>query len=436
MAELVVLGLFAVSLFFCVAAGASVLFALVFGFALFFGYGIYRGHTPGAMCSMALSGIKTAKDILLLFLLIGMMTALWRSCGTIPYIIYYGTALCSPHFMLLASFLLCCLTSVLTGTSFGTAATIGVICVTMANSMGIPLLYSGGAVLAGSYFGDRCSPMSTSALLVSSLTGTDIFRNVAMMVKTAAVPWLASCALYLLLGLHGHAEGGLSSARTLFAQHFSLHPAALIPAGVILLFSLLRIKVRIAMCVSILCSAAAAVLLQGAAPLELLRTAVFGYAPGDPQLAALLSGGGVASMKNVFCIVGLSSCYAGMFNGTGLLDGLRRFFLRVSRRFTPYGGVLLSSILVGAVACNQTLTIMLAHQLCADAEPDGTRMAEYLENSAVTVAPLFPWSIAAAVPLASVGAPSLCIATAFFLYLLPLWSLIRALRGRRRAQAA
>ncbi|MCD8332142.1 MAG: hypothetical protein LUB63_06440 [Oscillospiraceae bacterium] len=96
MAELVVLGLFAVSLFFCVAAGASVLYALVFGFALFFGYGLCRGHTPGAMCSMALSGIKTAKDILLLFILIGMMTALWRSCGTIPYIIYYGTALSGP----------------------------------------------------------------------------------------------------------------------------------------------------------------------------------------------------------------------------------------------------------------------------------------------------------------------------------------------------
>ena len=79
----------------------------------------------------------------------------------------------------LVTFLLCCVISALTGTAFGTAATMGVICTTMAGSMGIPILYSGGAVLAGSFFGDRCSPMSTSALLVSTVTKTDLYRNIS-----------------------------------------------------------------------------------------------------------------------------------------------------------------------------------------------------------------------------------------------------------------
>ena len=102
--------------------------------------------------------------------------------------------------MLLASFLLCCLVSFLTGTSFGSAATIGVICMTMADSMGIPSIYTGGAILAGIFFGDRCSPVSTSALLVSELTKTDLFSNIRNMLRSALVPFALCCIIYAQLG--------------------------------------------------------------------------------------------------------------------------------------------------------------------------------------------------------------------------------------------
>ena len=76
------------------------------------------------------------------------------------------------------------------------------------------------------------------------------------------------------------------------------------------------------------------------------------------------------------------------------------------------------------VACNQTLTIMLTNELCNHTEADKSKFALYLENSAVLVAPLIPWSIAGGVPLASVEAPTLSIIGAVFLYLLPICSLI------------
>ena len=50
----------------------------------------------------------------------------------------------------------------------------GVITLSIGETLGISPLYSGGAILSGTYFGDRMSPVSTSALLVSVLTGTDI----------------------------------------------------------------------------------------------------------------------------------------------------------------------------------------------------------------------------------------------------------------------
>lgn len=88
--------------------------------------------------------------------------------------------------------------------------------------------------------------------------------------------------------------------------------------------------------------------------------------------------------------------------------------------------MLVTSVLASAIACNQTLSIMLTHQLCGGLEKSREKLAIYLENSAVVVAPLIPWSIAGGVPLASAGAPAASLLTAFFLFLLPLWQLVTA----------
>lgn len=422
MFEIAVISLFALSLVLCIGFDISILAALVFGFFLFFGYGLCKGHSFRAMASMAFSGVKTVKNILITFILIGIITAVWRVCGTIPYIVYHATSFCDPRVMVLVTFLLCCIISVLTGTAFGTAATMGVICVTMAGSMGIPILYSGGAVLAGSFFGDRCSPMSTSALLVSTVTKSDLYKNIGNMVKTSVVPFLIACGIYAFLGRGTGTDSQVGEIQSLFANSFVLHPAALIPAAVIILLSCMKIQVKITMSVSILCAMAVAIFVQGVAMTDLLHIAIWGYKPEDPQVAALLSGGGIQSMVKVFSIVCLSSCYSGMFNGTGLLEGFRAGLNRLSEKILPFGSILLTSIATVMISCNQALAIMLTQQLCVDTEKDPETMASHLENTVVVVAPLIPWSIAGAVPLASVGAPTACILTACYLYLLPIWN--------------
>ena len=433
MVEISVLTLFAVSLVFCIGFDISILAALVFGFFLFYGYGLYTKHSVKEMAVLAFSGIKTVRNILITFILIGIITATWRVCGTSPYIVYHATKICSPGIMVLITFLLCCLISALTGTAFGTAATMGVICVTMASSMGVPILYSGGAVLAGSFFGDRCSPMSTSALLVSTVTGTDLYRNIGNMIKTSAVPFILTCGIYLVLGMGTAGDFDTSEIQTLFAENFRLHPAALVPAVVIIVLSCFRVNVKITMSVSILCGMAVAYFIQGTSLAELLDIALWGYRPEKAEVAALLSGGGVQSMVKVFCIVCLSSCYSGMFNGTGLLAGFRGSLNRLSTKILPFGSILITSILTVMVSCNQTLAIMLTQQLCMDAEPDPETMASHLENTAVVIAPLIPWSIAGAVPLATVGAPTACILTACYLYLLPVWNYAVAIRMHRKS---
>lgn len=432
MLEFAVLVLFVGSLFACVAFDASILIALIFGFFLLFFYGIFKKHSIREMLTLAFSGIKTVRNILINFVLIGVITAVWRAGGTIPYIVYHATSFCNPHAMVLICFFLCALISFLTGTAFGTSATMGVICVTIANSMGIPILYSGGAVLSGAFWGDRCSPMSTSALLISTLTKTNLFKNLAMMLKTSAVPFVITCAVYALLGQDFESDFDISTTQSIFTDNFVLHPVTIIPAAVIILFSLFKVNVKITMSVSIVCGMLICAFLQDIPFAEILRMTVFGYEPEAPEVASLLAGGGMVSMANAFCIVLISACYSGMFAGTGLLDSIHRILMKISRKSTSFGGVFVTSILSSLVSCNQTLAIMLAHQLCGDIEKDNEKMAYCLENTAVVMAPLVPWSIAATVPLSSIDAPSACILTACYLYLIPLYNLVLSFIKKKR----
>ncbi len=424
MLETVVLLAFVGALAVCVVSGASVLYALAAGYLIFCAYGLKKGHSARSLLSMSLTGIRTVKNILMIFGLIGLITALWRGAGTIPVIVCYSARLVYPSAFLVIAFLLNCIVSTLTGTSFGAAATMGVVTMAMAKALHIGPLWVGGAILSGVYFGDRCSPVSSSANLICELTGTDIFYNIREMVKTSVMPFLITCAIYYAVGRSMAAGGAQMDVESLFSQSFRLHWIAVLPALSILVLSAFKVKVKRTMLASVVLAFFLCIFLQGLGIAEIARMMIVGYKAQDSALAAMMDGGGLLSMVKVAMIVSLSSCYAGIFDGTGLLQPLKKKIEALSRRITPFGTTLAVSAITSMVACNQTLAVMLTDQLCHDNEPDPQTFAIDLENSAITLAPLVPWSIAGAVPLAAVGAPSASIAADCYLYLLPAWTLL------------
>ena len=159
---------------------------------------------------------------------------------------------------------------------------------------------------------------------------------------------------------------------------------------------------------------------------------MFGFHCSNAQVASLIDGGGIVSMIKVILIVCISSSYSGIFQETGLLDGTHRLIASMAKHISVFGATLVTSVVASAVACNQTLSIMLTDQLCGNLENDEQRKVINLEDTAVVVAPLIPWSIAGAVPLASVGAPTESLLLSCFLYLLPICSLVRTLIADRR----
>ena len=386
--------LFCLALLVCIVLRTNILYALLAGLVIFTLYGKKQGFSWKELGKMICSGVKTSASVLLVFPLIGILTAFWRACGTLPFIICCAVDLIRPEILLLMTFLLNCGVSMLTGTAFGTAATMGTICVSVGISMGMDPVLLGGAMLSGVYFGDRCSPVSTSALLVSELTETNIYDNIKRMLKTALVPFLLSCGVYAALGMVKSGSGAAGELWSLYGREMTLHWVMCLPAVLILIL----------------------------------------YTASDAEVGAMLNGGGIISMVRVALIVMISSAYSGIFRKTGLLDGLCGRVTALRDKTSPYASMLLTAVLASLLACNQTLTIILTHQLCAPSQKDKEEFAINLENSAVVVAPLIPWSIAGATPLSTVGAPMTGMAFACFLYILPLCELVRRTAQQRAAK--
>ncbi len=428
--HLAVFGLFAAALIVCVIFNLSILYALLAGLLIFSLCAYKMGHNAKDIFSMMARGVKTAKGVILSLVLIGLLTALWRAAGTIPAIICYCSSLIHPKTVVIMSFLLNCAVSMLMGTAFGTAATMGVISMTMGISMGADPVLLGGAIISGAYFGDRASPMSTSALLVSELTETNVFSNIRCMLRRSLLPMIICCAVYSLAGIFLHDGSASPEFESIFTRELQISPLCLIPAVLVIIMSFLKIRVQITMTVSIISAAILCLTLQETGASALLSDIVYGFRAGDAELASLLDGGGIVSMLKNIAIIIISSTYAGIFSATGLLDGIKTHINNFANRRGSYCAVLLSSALTSIISCNQTLAIMLTHQLCRDTESDRQQLALGIEDTAVLIAPLIPWSIAFSVPIAAIGAPDSAMAAACFLYLVPLHALLKSVGGR------
>ena len=431
MGSIIVILLFSLSLITCLLLKYSVIYALIVGYIIFISYGLIKGHNLKVLVKKSFEGVLTVKNILLVFILIGMITALWRASGTIAYIVYMGSKLISPSILILLTFLLCSILSVLIGTSLGTAATMGVICASIGKAMGVNPYYVGGAVLSGIYFGDRCSPMSTSALLIAELTNTNLYTNIKLMIKTSVIPFIVTCLFYLLLGFKSTVSNISVDVTEIFKQNYNLNIIVIIPAILIVILSILKINVKKTMLVSIVISFIIAMFIQRDSIVALINYCIFGYHHPNERLNLMMKGGGILSMVNVSLIVGISSSYSGIFKETKMLVSLKKHLKDFSKKTSSYFVIFLSSIISGAIACNQSLGTILTNELCGELV-EKQKMAIILENTVILLVGLIPWNIAMGVPLKTIGIGVMSGIYAFYLYFLPLWNLFLGVIEERK----
>lgn len=423
------LGLFLLILLFTIVRGGELIYALLLGWLVFVVYGIGKKQPVGRLLKLSWQGLGMVLPILTTFVLIGMLTALWRASGTIAAIVSPLSRLIHPSTAALMAFVLCALVSFLTGTSFGTVATMGVISLTVARAMGLDEALVGGAVMSGIYIGDRAGPTSTSALLVSQITSTDLYGNLKRMWKASLVPIGITLLVYLLAGRSTASSSGELDVTGLLGREFRLGWVPLLPALVLLFLAFLKQPVKRVLAASACTALLVWCFYQKGSFSALPRLLVFGFTAEDAEVGRMLSGGGIVSMVRSGLIVGISSTYAPLLEAQGLLDGLHGQIAHLAGKVGRSATGILAGLLGVVIGCNQTLGVMLATLLVKPLYPDKEELALLLEDSVIVLAGLIPWSIASAVPLETIGCSLSALPWAVYLYLLPLWHLLSARRS-------
>ncbi len=416
--------LFFAAMVVCLITGWNLSWALLLGLVLFFGASLIRGFSFQDLCRMAWRDGKRSLIVIPIFLLIGTLSGLWRSSGTISFFLYYGLQGISPPLFLLVAFCLSTLLSYILGSSFGVVGTVGVVFITLARTGGVDLGLTAGAILSGAYFGDRCSLMSSSASLVAACTETQLYINVRNMLHTVILPTALTTVLYAVFSFFNPISQVDPAVLSALSQHFSLSPLVLIPAILMLGLQALHVPVKWAMSISAAAAFILSVTLQDLPISQAVHTAIFGYAPADPDLAGILSGGGLLSLAKSGLMIFIASLYSGILDGTRALAPIQSQVGRMARRIGLFPTTVITSTAAAMVFCSQSIAIVMAAELLQGTYDEmGARKEELaldIANSCVVVSALIPWNAALSVPLSTLNVGLEAVPWSFLLYLIPL----------------
>ena len=144
--------------------------------------------------------IGSAMSSIIILLLIGSLAGTWLLSGIVPAMIYYGLMVLNPTIFLFAACVVCAIVAVATGSSWTTAATVGIALVGIGTALGLNPGMVAGAIISGAYFGDKMSPLSDTTNLAPAMVGTDLFTHIRYMAYTTVPSISISLVLFLILG--------------------------------------------------------------------------------------------------------------------------------------------------------------------------------------------------------------------------------------------
>lgn len=374
---------------------------------------------------------KIAKGMpaILILITVGAMVGTWMTSGTIPMMIYYGVQIVSPKWLLVTAFLITCLVSVATGTSWGSVATMGVALMGIASALGVNPAATAGAVIAGSYFGDKISPLSDTTNLAPLAAGSSLYEHIGHMFWTTVPATIVSLVVYAVVGLNANTAAGATSEAVTnmmaqLDQMYDWNILILLPVILVLAGSLLKLPTIPVMILSTVVAGVEGIFMQGISLGNVLTSTVSGFnvtmitRPGfDAANAAfevtkLLNRGGMNGIMSTTLLVFCAFCFAGIMSRAGCLEVVLKAILSVAK---TTGSLILATVIscitMALTTGNSYLSILIPGEMFRDAYKERglhpKNLSRTLEDAGTVFVPLVPWSAAGAYMAATLGVETL-----------------------------
>ena len=390
-----------------------------------------------------IKGISKAMQSIIILVIIGVLIGVWLNAGVVPSMIYYGLKILKPQIFFVATVLICSITALATGTSWGTMGTMGVALMGIGFGLGLNPAMTAGAILSGAYFGDKMSPLSDTTNLAPAMAGTDIMSHIKFMILPTAIVYVITLVFFGILGFTASSEGVADVSKVLELQTslkemFTINPFLLLPPVVVIVAVALKVPAIPGISLGILSGVIVGMIAQPECTLgSFFECGMNGYSceTGIYEIDRLLNSGGLMNMTFSISMTIIAMMFGGIMEETHQLEVVVEKLKKIAK--TPVSLVALTeftSIVSNATMPEQYISLVVPGRMYAEEykkmELSPTTLSNALESSGTVTSALIPWNTCGVFITSTLGISAIQYAPwAVFNWLMPVACFILAFFG-------
>lgn len=398
------------------ALSGSNQFILLLGGAVAAIVGFFNKVSYKQMLAEVAENVRSTTGALLILLMVGALSGTWLVSGIIPAMIYYGLQILNPTIFLAACVIICAIISIATGSSWTTAATVGIALIGIGEALGISLGMTAGAVLSGAYFGDKLSPLSDTTNLAPAMAGGELFSHIKYMTLTTVPTITVTLFVFIILGFTIETSGVADTDAILvnIDSAFNINGWLFIVPFIVILLIVKKAPPLMALLIGTLLGGVFALLFQPDIVAKIGGGEVLDFSTGykgilnaitvdtsietsDAALNDLFSSGGMAGMLGTIWLIVCAMVFGGIMDGIGALQRITKSLLNLAKTtFGLFASTVGSCLALNVTASDQYLAIVVPGKMFSKAyEERGLapeNLSRTLEDSGTVTSVLVPWN--------------------------------------------
>ncbi len=398
------------------ALSGSNQFILLLGGAVAAIVGFFNKVSYKQMLAEVAENVRSTTGALLILLMVGALSGTWLVSGIIPAMIYYGLQILNPTIFLGACVIICAIISIATGSSWTTAATVGIALVGIGEALGISLGMTAGAVLSGAYFGDKMSPLSDTTNLAPAMAGGELFSHIRYMAMTTIPTVSITLLVFIIIGFTLDTSGVADTDAILntIGDTFNINGWLFIVPLMVILMIVKKAPPLLALLIGTLLGGVFALVFQpdivakiGGGNLLDFSTAYKGILNSitvstaietpDPALNELFSSGGMAGMLGTIWLIVCAMVFGGVMDGIGALERITKSLLNLAKTtFGLFASTVGSCLALNVTASDQYLALVVPGKMFSKAYKERglapENLSRTLEDSGTVTSVLVPWN--------------------------------------------
>lgn len=390
-----------------------------------------------------IKGISKAMQSIIILVIIGILIGVWLDAGVVPAMIYYGLNILKPSIFFVAAMLICSITSLATGTSWGTMGTMGVALMGIGFGLGMDPGMTAGAIISGAYFGDKMSPLSDTTNLAPAMSGTDIMSHIKFMLTPSLIVYGICIVFYGVLGIVQYDGGAADVSKVTELQGalenlFHINPVLLLPPVIVIVAVALKVPAIPGITLGILSGGLVGMIFQDNCTLgSIFECGMNGFSceSGIEEVDELLNSGGLMNMMFSVSMTIIAMMFGGIMEGTHQLEVIvDKLKTLVKKPVGLVGLTEVTCIVSNGVMPEQYISIVVPGRMYAEEYEkmglSATTLSNALESSGTITSALIPWNTCGVFIFSTLGiGVSQYGIWAVFNWLMPIACLIMAFMG-------